>query len=206
MNAKNVSEMLRNIRMERKLTQRQMAEILHVSPSAVSKWENGMAIPDIYMLKHIADTFDVSLAQMLGEQPEETEEQEGDTEGKHRKKHIYMRVAVVGIITFVLLLGIVLGGQEKSQIFKAKVVDEYMDTTSHFFDYEAIYHVVLEYEGELTDKIALDYPDELRVRYEHYFDEADVILITFWETYKGREYIFEAESMTFLEPLPDLEE
>lgn len=204
MSAENIGNMIKNIRRERKLTQRQMAEILHVSSSTVSKWETGTAVPDIYMLKNIADTFDISFVQMLGEQPEEEENQKSNIPKKNRKKYFYMRIAVVGIIIFTFVLGISWSVKEKHRVFRAKVVDEYMDTTSHFSDYGTIYHVVLEYDGELTAEIALDYPDELRPQYEHYFDEADVILVSFWDEYRGREYIFESDSITFLEPIPDL--
>ena len=37
------------------LTQLQLAEILNYSDKAVSKWERGESVPDIFMLKRIAD-------------------------------------------------------------------------------------------------------------------------------------------------------
>ena len=47
------------------LTQLQLAEILNYSDKAVSKWERGESVPDIFMLKRIADYFGVSVDYLL---------------------------------------------------------------------------------------------------------------------------------------------
>ena len=43
------------------LTQAQLAEKLNYSDKAISKWERGEAIPDVVVLKQMADLFNVSL-------------------------------------------------------------------------------------------------------------------------------------------------
>ena len=43
------------------MTQLQLAEKLAYSDKAVSKWERGESIPDVYMLKQIADLFGVTV-------------------------------------------------------------------------------------------------------------------------------------------------
>lgn len=48
------------------LTQDKMAEILHVSKMAVSKWERGLNFPDIKILCTMADYFEVSVDELLG--------------------------------------------------------------------------------------------------------------------------------------------
>ncbi len=57
------------LRKERRLTQEALAEQLHVSPQAVSKWENGLACPDIALLPKIAGLFGVSVDSLLGVAP-----------------------------------------------------------------------------------------------------------------------------------------
>ncbi len=42
-------------------TQEQLAQVLHISPQAVSKWENGMSFPDTQTLAMIADYFHVTI-------------------------------------------------------------------------------------------------------------------------------------------------
>lgn len=49
------------LRKEKELKQDELAEILGVSPQAVSKWENDITCPDISLLPKIADTFGVSI-------------------------------------------------------------------------------------------------------------------------------------------------
>lgn len=61
--AKNISE-LRN---DSKMTQTQLAKKLNYSDKAVSKWERGESLPDIAVLKQIADIFSVSVDYLLEE-------------------------------------------------------------------------------------------------------------------------------------------
>ena len=63
-------EILLDIRKRNNLSQDEMAEKLHVTRQAVSKWENGEAVPNTDTLKIISKTFDVSINALLG-QPRE---------------------------------------------------------------------------------------------------------------------------------------
>ena len=58
-------EKLQQLRRERKLTQEQLAEALHVSRTAVSKWESGRGWPNIDSLKDIARFFSVTVDELL---------------------------------------------------------------------------------------------------------------------------------------------
>lgn len=49
------------LRKNRNLTQQQLSEIIGVSIAAISKWETGVAYPDIELLPKIAAVFDVSI-------------------------------------------------------------------------------------------------------------------------------------------------
>ncbi len=55
--AKNITA----LRQSYKMTQIELAEKLNYSDKAVSKWERGESIPDVIVLKSIADLFGVSL-------------------------------------------------------------------------------------------------------------------------------------------------
>ena len=48
------------------MTQEKLAEILSISPQAVSRWENDAAMPDISLLLPIANLFSVTTDQLLG--------------------------------------------------------------------------------------------------------------------------------------------
>ncbi len=44
-------------RREQGLTQKALAEKLHVTDKAVSKWERGLSYPDVTLLEPLAETF-----------------------------------------------------------------------------------------------------------------------------------------------------
>ena len=48
------------------LTQQQLAEKLHLTNKAISKWETGEGLPDISVLKDLADVLHVSTDELLG--------------------------------------------------------------------------------------------------------------------------------------------
>lgn len=54
-----------SLREEKKLTQRELAKILDVSDKAVSKWENGQAIPRMDTLEKIAETFETTVEDLI---------------------------------------------------------------------------------------------------------------------------------------------
>lgn len=47
------------------MTQKQMADLLGVTPQAVSKWERALAFPDPMFLDDLADTLEMSLDELL---------------------------------------------------------------------------------------------------------------------------------------------
>ena len=61
--AQNIAELRRNNGM----TQIELAEKLNYSDKAISKWERGESIPDVAVLKNIADIFLVSVDYLLEE-------------------------------------------------------------------------------------------------------------------------------------------
>ncbi|MBQ8004302.1 MAG: helix-turn-helix transcriptional regulator [Oscillospiraceae bacterium] len=61
--AKNISE----LRKAAEMTQFELAEQLNYSDKAVSKWERGESVPDVAVLKHIADIFSVTVDYLLTE-------------------------------------------------------------------------------------------------------------------------------------------
>ncbi len=61
MDAEKTGKLIRELRTEKGLTQQELASHLKVSPTAVSKWENGKNLPDISMLEPLAETLGVSI-------------------------------------------------------------------------------------------------------------------------------------------------
>ncbi len=57
-------------RKEKGMTQDQLAEQLSVSAQAVSKWENGVSLPDITLVPKLAEIFQVSIDQLFSREAE----------------------------------------------------------------------------------------------------------------------------------------
>lgn len=57
---------LKELRKERRLTQKQLAQILFVDDTSISKYENGKNGPENVILQQMADYFNVSIDYLLG--------------------------------------------------------------------------------------------------------------------------------------------
>ena len=53
------------LRKARQLTQAQLAEQLHYSDKAVSKWERGESLPDLAVMKQLADFYGILIDDLL---------------------------------------------------------------------------------------------------------------------------------------------
>lgn len=70
----NLGNKIRELRVNKGLTQEQLATALNLSPQAISKWETGGGYPDVATLPVLAGYFGVSLDEMFEYDPEEVEE------------------------------------------------------------------------------------------------------------------------------------
>lgn len=60
-----LGEMIRTKREECEMTQKELADILHVTRQTVSRWESGSRVPDLILSKKIADVFGISLDELV---------------------------------------------------------------------------------------------------------------------------------------------
>ena len=60
-----IGKNIKRLRMSQGMTQEQLAERLHLSGQAVSKWENESALPDITLLPDLADCFGVTIDELM---------------------------------------------------------------------------------------------------------------------------------------------
>lgn len=61
-----IGENLRRLRVERDMTQEELANVLGVSYQSVSRWENGTCYPDVELLPAIAGFFGVTTDKLMG--------------------------------------------------------------------------------------------------------------------------------------------
>lgn len=65
MNFLEFNEKIQELRKQKGLTQEELAEILFVSRTAISKWESGRGYPNIDSLKAIAEFFNITIDELL---------------------------------------------------------------------------------------------------------------------------------------------
>lgn len=61
-----LSQNLRKYRIEKNLTQEDIAQYLKITPQSVSKWERGESYPDITFLPALANIFETSVDLLIG--------------------------------------------------------------------------------------------------------------------------------------------
>ena len=93
------NEKLQELRKNKGLTQEELAEVLFVSRTAISKWESGRGYPSIDSLKAIAKYFSVTIDELLssGEVLNIAEE-----DNKQKEKHF--RSLVFGLLDISVLM------------------------------------------------------------------------------------------------------
>jgi len=69
-----LSENIRSLRKQKGYSQETLAQELNVVRQTVSKWEKGYSVPDAIMLERLAELFEVSVGELLGEEQKAPEE------------------------------------------------------------------------------------------------------------------------------------
>ncbi len=131
-------EVIRRLRENRKKTQEELAEQLHVSSKAVSKWETGRGFPDISLLEPLARALGISVIELMAG---------GEVRNRNRaanmlRSRIYVCPVCGNVIqstgdAVVSCCGIVLPPQEVEEADEEHMIqvetveDEYYVTVSH---------------------------------------------------------------------------
>ena len=65
MDQEKFGKLIKEIRKKNNLTQKQFADKYNVTYQAVSKWENGKNLPDITLIKQIANDYNISVDNLI---------------------------------------------------------------------------------------------------------------------------------------------
>ena len=115
MNTKKIGNFIANLRKEKNLTQKELADKLNIKDKAVSRWETGKNMPDISILEMLAKELGVTINELLlGEKIDEQdfkEKSEYNTINtlnytkeklKQKNKNIFLILILAIFITFIL--------------------------------------------------------------------------------------------------------
>lgn len=91
MKKEEISKFLKELRLNKNISQERLANDLHVDRSLVSKWERGICLPDITMLKELSDYYNLDISEII--------------KGKKsiNKKYIIIPVCLVIIILLIIV-------------------------------------------------------------------------------------------------------
>jgi len=102
-----VGNMIKEIRENAGLSQEHFAEKLAISRQAVSKWERGVALPDIENVMYISELFNISLDTILKGDKKMTNKIISDSKSAKLMSKLFIGILVVAtaIVTFIMFSG-----------------------------------------------------------------------------------------------------
>lgn len=65
MNTNSIGKFIQELRKEKNITQRELADTIGISDKTISKWENGISLPDTSMLMSLCKALDISVNELL---------------------------------------------------------------------------------------------------------------------------------------------
>ena len=71
MEAKEFGRFIAGMRKEKKMTQAELAEKIHVTDKAVSRWERGLGFPDIQTIEPLAQALGISVLELMRSERQE---------------------------------------------------------------------------------------------------------------------------------------
>ena len=86
MDAKKTGALISQLRKERGYTQKDLAELLHVSDKAISRWETGKGYPDTALLKPLSDALGIGVSELLADRINAMDE---ESYQQYLKYHFY---------------------------------------------------------------------------------------------------------------------
>ena len=129
MDALKVGSFIRELRKKNNLTQKMFGEKYHVTYQAVSKWERGINIPDISLLRQISKDFNVSIEDILDgevkekEDKKEVKKEKALKEKKPREILIYPYVlGFVGLVFVGLVVALLFVDTKPPESFVFKTI------------------------------------------------------------------------------------
>ena len=110
MDAVKTGALIAKARKEKGLTQTQLARQLHITNTAVSKYENGVRFPDIAILEELADVLDLSVTELVSGEREAVEEKHEENmrailqeTGSQEQKKRNTKLRRAGILCLVMI-------------------------------------------------------------------------------------------------------
>lgn len=177
MDQEKVGKLILYLRKKYGLTQQELADKLHITAKAISKWECGLGLPDITILQELSRVFNITTDELLSGELKEHQSK------KKNKRYILIMVFVLILIVIGLVFTFLLRHQDKEKENNCTVIRTYyIDNIGKSNDDNYLYITVHEYqvEGTFTMKLSKLIGSNLEVgnSYEFTFRTTDKYLNT----------------------------
>ncbi len=138
MNASEIGKFLSELRKQKGLKQKEVAEAIQVSDKAVSRWETGRGVPDVESLQNLSDFYEVTINEILAGRhlKEEEMKEEADKnvkelvkKGAMLKRHIVSLVCgiVVLLLSSIYLIALITYDPVEEHMMSLEFTQENMD-------------------------------------------------------------------------------
>lgn len=125
-----IAENITFYRKSAKITQQELAEKLNYSDKSVSKWERGEGVPDIYILKQIADLFGVTVNDLI----EKRKEKRISIRARLTKNKIIICLLSIGLVWLVATI--------IHSILEMASVDKFIITLTYLYSFPISFLIV----------------------------------------------------------------
>lgn len=154
-------EFIAGLRKERGMTQQELASLVGIGDKTISKWERGINVPDVIMLKKIADIFDVDISEILN----------GERNAKISPKIVkmyenkiirYATFCCIGLFFVILfaLLTYFCNNFDKFKVYRFKGSGDNYELTGNIYQVSNKYKMVVDdfyvYDTSKYDKLKID--------------------------------------------------
>ena len=154
---KKTGAMLKTLRKERGITQEQLAEHFNVSSRTVSRWENGINLPDISLLIEISEFYETDLrgilsgersTSVMNEEMKETVRQVSEYTDDQKEKTL-KKVRIYSVIGLVSIFGIYILTQFSAFFYKWTYIYDFVLSLCVYSALIFMIEVVLYVNGRL---------------------------------------------------------
>ncbi len=161
MDSERIGKLIYEARINKNMTQKDLANKLHITDKAISKWERGLSIPDISLLIPISNVLDISVYDLLGgnvkekilkedaEKVVKTTIEKGIEDNKWKRR---IQNIIIVILCIIIILGLSFG------MF---MIWGNADSYYQYIYQNSPYHVSIEFDyGKYSGIYALDLTNE----------------------------------------------
>ncbi len=154
----SIGNIIKNIRKENDLSQQQLASILGLNNSTISKWEHDLIIPDITYLKIISEEFNIPLDKLIA----------GETKSKRKPKTVLL-ISIIILLETIIIITLAINNlkQEDLSIYvlsssNKQLIVKGTSVIGNKKIYLSINEIILLYEKNGTNKSIV--PDDIALK------------------------------------------